>query len=331
MGLINNNFNLPFNIIRCSHVECGVKDLDASRKFYVDIMGMIETERTQDTLYLRGLEEKNHHSYVLKQHDKAEVFSLGFKVAFDKDLDLLEQHFNALNLPAKWVTKHGEERTLAVRTPQGIPVEFHAKQTRVPTMMRAFSKYKGLAPLRFDHINCFTPNCQSTYEFFVSQLGFRLTEYTLTDKGDMWAAWTHRKGNVHDMAMTNGKGPRLHHTGIWTASVNNIIHLLDVMASEGYVENIERGPGRHGISNAFFLYILDPDGHRLEPFTCDYLTVDPDWEPLGWDLRDPKRQTLWGAPAPKSWFEHGTPFQGTEVRVSDIESNPIIANYEDHT
>ena len=331
MGLINNNFSLPFNIIRCSHVECGVKDLDASRKFYVEIMGMIETERTNDTLYLRGLEEKNHHSYVLKQHDKAEVYALGFKVAFDKDLDLLEQHFKALNLPAKWVTKHGEERTLAVRTPQGIPVEFHAKQTRVPTMMRAFSKYKGLAPLRFDHINCFTPNCQSTYEFFVSQLGFRLTEYTLTDKGDMWAAWTHRKGNVHDMAMTNGKGPRLHHTGIWTASVNNIIHLLDVMASEGYVENIERGPGRHGISNAFFLYILDPDGHRLEPFTCDYLTVDPDWEPLGWDLRDPKRQTLWGAPAPKSWFEHGTPFQGTEVRESDIESNPIIANYEDHT
>lgn len=329
MSVVPHNFDLPFNIQRCSHVHCTVKDLDASRRFYVDIMGMIETERTNSTLYLRCLEEKNHHSYVLEQGDTSEVIALGFKVSFEKDLDLLEIHFKSLNLYTNWVERHGEARTLAVKTPLGIPIEFHARQTRVPTMMREFSKYKGLAPLRFDHINCFTPNCQTTYEFMVQQLGFRLTEYALTEKGDMWAAWTHRKGNVHDMAMTNGKGPRLHHTGIWTASINNIIHLLDVMASEGYVENIERGPGRHGISNAFFLYILDPDGHRLEPFTCDYLTIDTDWEPLSWDLRDPRRQTLWGAPAPKSWFEHGTHFKGVEVRESDIESNPIISGYED--
>ncbi len=329
MALIEHNHNLPFNIIRCSHVEYGVKDLDASKDFYVDTMGFIESERTSDALYLRGLEEKNHHSYVLRKSDKAEVLALGFKVAFDKDLDLLHDHFHSLGLPAEFVERHAEERTLAAKSPLGMPLEFHAKQTRVPTMMRAFDKYKGLSPLRFDHINCFTPNCQASYEFFVGQLGFKLTEYTLTDKGDMWAAWTHRKGNVHDMALTNGKGPRLHHTGVWTASVNNIIHLLDVMASKGYVMNIERGPGRHGISNAFFLYILDPDGHRLEPFNSDYLTVDPDWEPLGWDLRDPKRQTLWGAPAPKSWFEHGSVFQGVPVKESDIESNPIIGGYED--
>ena len=329
MALVSHNYDLPFQIQRCSHVICTVKDLDASHRFYVDIMGMIETERTSDTLYLRGLEEKNHHCIVLRQSDKAEVLALGFKVAFDKDLDFLEKHFQKLNLPTKWVMRHGEERTLAVKTPMGMPLEFHAHQTRVASMMREFIKYKGFSPLRFDHINCFTPNCQTSYEFMVQQLGFRLTEYTTTEKGDMWAAWTHRKGNVHDMALTNGKGPRLHHVGIWTASVNNIIHLLDVMASEGYVDNIERGPGRHGISNAFFLYILDPDGHRLEPFTCDYLTIDTDWEPLGWDLRDPRRQTLWGAPAPKSWFEHGMPFKGVEVRESDIESDPVVAGYED--
>ena len=329
MALVDHNFNLPFNVIRCSHIEYGVKDLDASRRFYVEILGFVETERTKDSIYLRGLEEKNHHCLVLKQSEVSEVYALGFKVAFDKDLDLIKVHFDNLNLPAQWVEKHVEERTLRVKTPLGLPLEFHARQTRVSTMMRAFGKHRGLMPLRFDHINCFTPNCQSTYEFFVQQLGFRLTEYTLTEKGDMWAAWTHRKGNVHDMALTNGKGPRLHHAGIWTENVNHIIHLLDVMASEGYVENIERGPGRHGISNAFFLYILDPDGHRIEPFTSDYLTVDTDWEPLGWDLRDPRRQTLWGAPAPKSWFEHGSVFHGVDVRDSDIESNPIIANYED--
>ena len=89
MALKPHNFNLPFNIQRCSHVHCTVKDLDASRRFYVDIMGFIETERTKDTIYLRGLEEKNHHCYVLEQGEKAEVLALGFKVGFDKDLDAL--------------------------------------------------------------------------------------------------------------------------------------------------------------------------------------------------------------------------------------------------
>ena len=71
---------------------------------------------------------------------------------------------------------------------------------------------------------------------------------------------------------------------------------------------MERGPGRHGIANAFFLYIRDPDGHRIELFTSDYLTVDTDHEPIRWTLDDPQRQTLWGHPAPKSWFEEGSPF-----------------------
>ena len=56
------------------------------------------------------------------------------------------------------------------------------------------------------------------------------------------------------------------------------------MATSGYLANMERGPGRHGISNAFFLYIRDPDGHRIELFTSDYLTVDPDLKPLRWSL-----------------------------------------------
>jgi Uncharacterised protein family (UPF0261)/Glyoxalase/Bleomycin resistance protein/Dioxygenase superfamily len=84
------------------------------------------------------------------------------------------------------------------------------------------------------------------------------------------------------MALTNGRGPRLHHLAVYVATPLDIIHLCDVMATTGYLKNMERGPGRHGISNAFFLYVLDPDGHRLEIYTSDYLTVDTDLEPIRW-------------------------------------------------
>ena len=140
------------------------------------------------------------------------------------------------------------------------------------------------------------------------------------------AAWMHRKGNVHDFAITNGKGPRLHHFAYWVPSPMNVIHLCDVMATTGYLSNMERGPGRHGISNAFFLYCRDPDGHRIEIYASDYLTVDPDLEPIRWAISDPRRQTLWGTPAPKSWFEEGSFYPGIPVRESTLNAKPIMAD-----
>ena len=81
---------------------------------------------------------------------------------------------------------------------------------------------------------------------------------------------------------------------------------------------IERGPGRHGISNALFLYLRDPDGHRVEIYTSDYLTVDPDFEPVRWRRDDPYRQQLWGGLAPKSWFT-----EGSAVRRLDGTLHPV--------
>jgi catechol 2,3-dioxygenase len=106
----------------------------------------------------------------------------------------------------------------------------------------------------------------------------------------------------------------------------NVLHLCDVMASSGYLKNLERGPGRHGISNAFFLYVRDPDGHRLELYTSDYFTGDHDHEPLRWSLKDPRRQTLWGAPAPRSWFEEGSPFAGQKVREPQFVADVTVAD-----
>jgi len=161
---------------------------------------------------------------------------------------------------------------------------------------------------------------------FYSDFGFRVTEYTEDAQSKkLWAAWMHRKGGVHDMAFTNGIGPRLHHLAFWCPTPLNIIDLLDLMATTGYVKNIERGPGRHGISNAFFLYIRDPDGHRTEIYCSDYQTVDPDLEPIKWDLTDPQRQTLWGAPAPESWFKEGSPFVVVDTKEPDLAASPIIA------
>lgn len=327
MHLKKPNLYPDFNTVRLSHIELGVSDLQASKAFYVDILGYILTEETDDALYLRCLEERNHHSYILRQSDEQNVKYLGFKVFSEEDLDKAAALFTAQGLPTEFVERHGQGRTLLTRDPYGLPLEFYFSMEQVEWKLQKYSEYKGMHPMRIDHFNVFSPNVEAHYNFYGQQLGFRPTEYTYDpDNNDaIWALWSHRKGNVHDLAFTNGKGPRLHHSAVWVPTALHIIHLLDVMSTSGYLENIERGPGRHGISNAFFLYIRDPDGHRLEIFNSDYLTVDPDLEPVGWKLRDPQRQTLWGMPAPRSWFEEGSSFVGTEQQEPVLEMQPIVA------
>ena len=316
----------PFNVVRASHVELGVRDLAASRAFYVDCLGYLVTAEAPGALYLRAVEGRNHHSVVLRQAAEPAALALGFKVASEEDLDRAAFWFGRKGLPTAFPEVPFQGRTLRTADPHGIPLDLYVRMDQAECMLQRYAAYQGARIQRIDHINCFTPDVQESYDFY-TDIGFRLTEYTETDGPDpsLWAVWMHRKGNVHDLAFTNGNGPRLHHIGVWTAGALDILHICDVMATTGFLGNMERGPGRHGISNAFFLYVRDPDGHRVELFTSDYLTVDPDLEPIRWSLRDPQRQTLWGQPAPKSWFEEGSLFPGVPLRAPVLAAQPVVA------
>jgi catechol 2,3-dioxygenase len=326
MPIRNPVFDPPFNVVRASHVEFGVRDRVAARAFYVDCLGYLVSDETADALYLRAVEERNHHSIVLKAAREPVVHTLGFKVASEEDIDRAAFWFGRKNLPTWFPEMPHQGRTLRTADYAGMPIEFYFKMEQAPSMLQRYAAHQGARIQRIDHLNCFTPDVQASYDFY-TDIGFRLTEYTETDGVDakLWAVWMHRKGNVHDLAFTNGRGPRLHHIGVWTASALDILHICDVMATSGYLANMERGPGRHGISNAFFLYVRDPDGHRVELFTSDYLTVDPDLEPIRWSLQDPQRQTLWGHPAPKSWFEEGSEFVDVRVQEPALAAQPIVA------
>ena len=319
------NHSPAFNVVRLSHVELVVRDLAASKAFYADTLGLQVTHEDSETLCLRAMEERGHHCIVLTKGDEPAANVLGFKVWSEDDLDRAERFFRDRGLPVSWVERPHQGRTLRTADPFAVPLEFYHRMDRLPHIHQQYRLYRGVKPLRIDHFNCFSTNVDASVAFY-NEIGFRVREYTEDEETKrLWAAWMHRKGGVHDMAFTNGRGPRLHHVAFWVPTPLNIIDLLDLMSTTGYLSNIERGPGRHGISNAFFLYIRDPDGHRVEIYCSDYQTVDPDHEPIKWDLKDPQRQTLWGAPAPKSWFEEGTQFAGVAIGEPELKAQPIVA------
>ena len=210
-------FDPPFNIVRASHVELGVKDLARSRAFYVDCLGLLVSDESDDALYLRGVEERNHHSIVLRRARAPEVYALGYKLASEDDLDRAAAWFSRRNLPTAFPELPHQGRTLRTADIFGMPLDLYAHMDQAESHVAKYTAYQGARIQRIDHLNCFTPDVQRSYDFY-SELGFRLTEYTETDGADpkLWAVWMHRKGNVHDLAFTNGVGPRLHHIGVWT-------------------------------------------------------------------------------------------------------------------
>ena len=321
-------FDPPFNIIRCSYVILAVTDLAASKRFYADMIGLHVESESAEAVYLRGMEELQHHSLTLIAAPVPSCLAMGFKVASEADLDKAAALFAREGLAHSFVARPYQGRTLHVVDRFGARFDYYFAMDRAPRLLQNYALYKGVQPQRFEHFNVFVPELQETMDYYAG-LGFRLTEYSEeepADGGRIASAWLQRKGNVHDLAFTNGAGPRLHHFAYFAPTPLAIIHLCDVMATSGYLKNIERGPGRHGISNAFFLYVRDPDGHRLELYCSDYLTMDPDHPPLRWSLRDPMRQTLWGAPAPRSWFEEGTAFQNMPQREASFRADVIIAH-----
>ncbi len=75
-----------------------------------------------------------------------------------------------------------------------MPLDFYFRMDQGERMLQRYAAYQGARIQRIDHINCFTPDVQGSYDFY-TELGFRLTEYTETDDRDpkLWAVWLHRK------------------------------------------------------------------------------------------------------------------------------------------
>ncbi|MDR5684039.1 MAG: 3,4-dihydroxyphenylacetate 2,3-dioxygenase [Armatimonadota bacterium] len=305
----------PFDIRRAGHIEFRVTDLGRARSFYVDLLGFVEQDRDHDRIYLRGYEELEHHSLTLRRAGSAGVGHIAFRVASGEDLERIELLHRRNDLPARWVEgeEAGQGRALRVQDPSGLPVEFYSEMARADRLLQRFDLYRGAFVMRLDHFNCQVPDVSAAARWYQKELGFACSEYTESadDPPQLWAIWLHRKQNVHDIALMNGTGPRVHHAGFWVQDPWSVIRACDVLAAAGMTDRIERGPGRHGLSNALFLYLRDPDGNRIELYTGDYLIADPDWPPIRWSINDPRRATFWGHTPPTSWFEEASPVEST--------------------
>lgn len=296
------------DILRCGYVELVVSDLAAAREFYVDILGLVVTKEADSAVYLRTVEEFIHHNLVLRTGAIPAAAALAFRVRTPADVDVAEAYYRELGCstrrePGGFVDGVGD--SVRVIDPLGFPYEFFHTVEHVERLTWRYDLHRTGALARLDHVNQVTPDVPSGIRY-LEAIGFRVTEDIQDDQGVTYAAWLRRKPTVHDVALTGGDGPRLHHIAFATHEQHSVLALCDRLGALRRSDAIERGPGRHGVSNAFYLYLRDPDGHRVEIYTQDYYTGDPDNPKVTWDVHDNQRRDWWGNPVVPSWYSEAS-------------------------
>ena len=316
------NYHPPFNVTRASHSVLHVTDLAKSRAFYVDLIGFIVSDEDKDTIYLRGVAEACHHSLVLKRADVAQCERVGMRCFTEEDLEKAKFHFDKAGLPAQWVERPYQGRSLHVSDPAGAPLEFCATMTVKPRMILSFKDHRGAVPQRLDHFQLLVPDVQRQLEFYMA-MGFRLSEYIAIDgTEDPLFVFLQRKGNPHDIVFAPGAGPRLHHAAFAIPESYTFFYICDLAATMGFAENVEFGPGRHGPGYALFVYMRDPDGHRIELFNTHYQCMDIEDEPLRWNASE-AAQRRWQLPARERWYTQASRFVGVEPKEPARKGSPM--------
>ncbi len=312
------------DVLRCAYMELLVTDLDASREFYVDILGLVVTHEDDEAIYLRSFEEFIHHNLVLRKAEQAGVAVFSYRVRSQEDVDRAEAYYQELGCETRRGDfTRGVRNAVRVVDPLGFPYEFFYEVDHVERLAWAYDQMGPGALVRLDHFNQVYPDVVKGAAY-LEALGFKRTEDIKDEEGTTYAAWFCRKQTVHDTALTGGDGPRMHHVAFSTHEKHNILYICDKLGALRKSDSIERGPGRHGVSNAFYLYLRDPDGHRVEIYTQDYYTGDPDNPVVTWDVHDNQRRDWWGHAVVPSWYTEAS-------LVMDLDGNPqpVTARKED--
>ena len=320
MTLPQTNFTPPFNITRASHLVLTSRDLAKARDFYTEVIGLKVTDETPTSIHLRGVEERGHHSLTLKAtKGEASCERVGFRVFTEEDLDTAKGHFDSQGISAKFVNVPFQGRTLHVSDPMGTPLELCARMKTLPREHTRTHEHKGAGVLRLDHHQVLVPDVAAAAGFYAS-LGFRLSDYyTAGDR--LIGAFLYRKDNPHDLVLFQRSGPRFHHAAYVVPDVANVMRALEAAGQLGFNGNIEHGPGHHGQGHSFYVYLRDPDGHRIELTLPAVQMIDIDEEPVRHDVN--AGANLWGPPPPRTWFEEASPLVGATVTAPPVEGDPF--------
>ena len=283
-------------VLRLSHVDITVTDLDLASAYYTKVIGMLEVERSGGSVYLKCWDEADHHSLRLTYAPRVGFGLMSFKVERSDDLSGFENAVARYGFPVQRVSRGssvGQGESIRFDTPSGHTMELVHEVEKIGSSLPKINprpylpgpalaggeSLPGIAPPRMDHLLVTAEEVGESTQFYTGVLGFRVTEQLLDGNGHQIGTWMERSHSPHDLAVVSGPNGGLHHFAYWLDDWDHIRSAADILAYNGI--SVDVGPTRHGITRGSTIYFFDPLGTRNEVFTGGY-RPDPDFPMITW-------------------------------------------------
>lgn len=323
MQRVADDYGYIFDVAQLSHIELLSPDPDKTVWFFRDLLGMDEILRDGQSVYLRAYEERYFGSLKITESPRAGLGHVGWRVRSPKALERRVEALQKSGFGQGWIEgDHGHGPAYRFTTPEGHVMEvfWEAEKYQPPKekQSRLLNRpqkrpARGIPVKRIDHVNLFARDVKRCAEFMMAYLGFQLREYIEMSDGSYRGAWLSISPLVHEIAFMadgTGVGGRFHHVAYWYGAPLNLYELGDLLREEGIF--IEGGPGKHGITQAMWLYVYEPGGrNRVELFgDTGYLIFDPDWEPIRWSAEEiaaGNQINPWLNRTLETYYTHATP------------------------
>ncbi|QID16244.1 catechol 2,3-dioxygenase [Nitrogeniibacter mangrovi] len=281
-------------ILRLGEVQIRVLDMAEAKRHYGKYMGLHEMMTdAEGKVYFKAWNEKDHHSVVLRETDRAGLDHFAYKVFDDATLTELQRKIEAFgiaveNVDAGVYPKSG--RRIKFRVPTGQEMHLYAEKEYAgntlgetnPGTLPDEGVIRGMRIDGLDHLFVLGPNMADTVRLFTEVFDFDLAEELVDEPGgNQILTFFSCSSRAHDIAFGMHPEPdRFHHASFRLSSTEDHVYAGDLMGKYGIP--IEQND-RHGITGVKTIYFFDPSGNRNEIFVGGH-TRYPDTPKLTWTM-----------------------------------------------
>jgi len=310
---------LSFDLAHLAHVELLSTRFEESRNFFVNVMGMTESGRRGDSVYLRGWDDYEHHTLKLTASKTPGMGHFAFRAASPEALQRRVKLIEQAGFGKGWTDGdlgHGPAYAFTTTDGHDMELYYETEWYRPPAELKPSLKNqamrfpaRGANVRRLDHLNLLAADVSALRQFFEEILGMRVTEKIVLDNGEEAGVWVTATNKSYDVAFTAdhyGARGRFHHVTYALDSREEVLRAADIFLENGV--HIETGPHKHAIQQTFFLYVYEPSGIRVEVANAGArLILAPDWQTVVWTEAERKKGQAWGLKTIESFHTHGTP------------------------
>jgi len=183
------------DLAHLGHLELLTPKPEESLWFFTNVLGMTESGREGDSVYLRAYDDYERHSLKLTAWKLPGMGHVAYRTRSPQALKRRVAALKGSGYEVGWTEgdlAHGP--AFVCRDPDGHNIElyyetqwYEAPAELKPALKNQAQKFpaRGANVRRLDHWNGLAVDIEANREFFEKYLGFRLTEQIVLDSGDV--------------------------------------------------------------------------------------------------------------------------------------------------